>query len=47
MYLVMIRFVIKTYVARVDKSSYNILHEKNLFNESFYELEIKISDSDD
>ena len=47
MYLVMIQFIIKTYVVRIDKSSYNTFHENDLLNESFCELEIEVNDNDD
>lgn len=45
MYLVVIRFVIKTYVVRVDKSNYNTLHKNDLFNKFFCKFEIEIIDN--
>lgn len=41
----MIYFVIKTYVARINKNNYNILHENDLFHEFFCELKIETNDN--
>ena len=41
----MIRFVIKTCIAQINKNNYNILYKNNLFNKFFYEFEIKINNN--
>ena len=47
MYLAVVRSVTEAYVARVDRSSYNTLHENDLPNEPFCGLEIVASDGGD